>query len=126
MSAYMQPPTSLGPQRNTTSVWGSGPADVWAVGYQDANLLHFDGTQWEVDMSLPGTPQFLRGVHGSAANDVWVVGDRSVYHYDGTTWTDSSPITNTPFYPYAIWMPAGDANGTIWTVGGQGILKGTR
>jgi hypothetical protein len=96
------------------------------VGYRDANLLHFDGTQWEVDTSLPGSPQFLRGVYGSAANDVWVVGDQSVYHYDGTTWTESSPITNTPFFPYAIWMPAGEPNGTIWTVGSHGILRGTR
>jgi hypothetical protein len=80
-------------------VWASGPGDVWAVGDTEVGLFHgdgyermdyrgviahYDGTQWVAD-TVADDP--LWGVWGSAANDVWAVGDyNSMLHYDGTAW----------------------------------------
>ena len=37
-----------------------------------------------------GTTNNLRGVWGTSASDVWVVGDQTILHYDGVSW---SPVT---------------------------------
>ncbi len=83
------------------AVWGTGPADVFAVGLDflssDARLLRYDGTQWA---DVPGFTAAgfeeiaLTSVWGSAPDDVFAVGSsfngsilRSlIYHYDGVTW----------------------------------------
>jgi len=64
---------------------GSGPNDVWAVGW-DGTILHFDGAAWS---SMPsGTTDPLQAVRGTAANDVWIVGQGgSILHWDGATWS---------------------------------------
>ncbi|MBA3258460.1 MAG: hypothetical protein H0T68_03205 [Gemmatimonadales bacterium] len=83
------------------AIWGSGPADVYAVGLDfssfDARLLRYDGTQWS---PVPGftSGRFeqiaLESVWGSAADDVFAVGstfdgqfERSlIFHFDGSSW----------------------------------------
>jgi hypothetical protein len=67
-------------------IWGSGPSDVWAVGYYWASggvptssILHWDGTSWAVTYS--GTGTLLSGVWGSGPGDVWVVGTDLILHH---------------------------------------------
>jgi len=101
-----------------SSVWGSGPNDVWSVGsactywgdyagYGSTNgvdcyesILHFDGTSWTASPSRPGA---LSGVWGRNACDVWAVGqgpiNPRVLHWDCTRWSDVTPPTVTSTLP---------------------------
>ena len=67
-----------------SSVWGSGPKDIGAVG-DTGTILHYDGTAFTPStVQLPlGRKPNLRGVWGSGPNDVWIVGDGVVLHYTG-------------------------------------------
>jgi len=57
------------------SVWGSGPNDVWMVGWREGlgpNVVHFDGLQWqEVELELDNFVPV--GVTGSGPEDVYMV-----------------------------------------------------
>jgi hypothetical protein len=53
-------------------VWGTGPADVFAVG-ESGTVLHFDGTAWTATRP---TSRSLLGVWGSSPSDVYAVGNR--------------------------------------------------
>ncbi len=106
-------PVVTGSERTTSinAVWGSEPNDVWAVG---SEILHFDGSNWTSarpgfldgaalsgDESQRGdADKELRGVWGSATNDVWAVGANCSYfgssvacysenmlHWDGALWS---------------------------------------
>jgi hypothetical protein len=83
-------------------VWGSGPADVYAVGFDffspDARVLRYDGTRWSPveGFASDGFEELrLLSVWGSSPTDVFIVGaafdgefDRSlIFHYDGVSWT---------------------------------------
>ncbi len=56
-----------------TSLWARAIGDVWAVGY-DSLILHFDGSAWSVVQNRNSGWE-LTAVHGSAQNDVIVVGE---------------------------------------------------
>ena len=110
-------------KRAFNPIWGSGPSDVWAVGYYGGDsastgafgtVAHFDGTTWSPS-TLPadagpiptGANTYgLHGVWGSGPNDVWIVGDSgTLRHYDGSGWTDfgESPDGNTAAPLVAVW-----------------------
>jgi sugar lactone lactonase YvrE len=100
-------------------VWGAAANDVWAVGGNisgtgrtSAVLWHFNGTAWE-NRPLPmGFPEQLAlfKVWGSAANDVWAVGENGVtIHYDGSAWS-LAPVPDT-------------ARGRLFTVAGRGAER---
>ena len=59
------------------SIWGSAPDNVWAVGDFGA-VSHWDGARWTQTQvgAFPYFP-FLTKVHGSSADDIWVVGRAS-------------------------------------------------
>ncbi len=114
--------TPTGTLAHLSSVWGTGPSDVWASG-TDA-LLHFDGTQW---LPSPAGPKGLWTSHGWAATQtaiyqltngkwqlryqlhrsvllmsmwaddttVWAVGTYGLrVHFDGHRWTEVSGFEN--------------------------------
>jgi hypothetical protein len=71
---------------NPTGISAVAANDIWAVGYAngtDGFVLHWDGTQWTLDVHAG---RFISGVSARAANDVWAVGTQ-VEHWDGTQWT---------------------------------------
>jgi len=59
--------------------WGSGPDDVWAVGWRDLEdasggegvAWHWDGSTWTEVYRQPG--QFLNRVFGTGRGDVWAI-----------------------------------------------------
>jgi hypothetical protein len=53
-------------------VWGSGAADVWAVG-SNGTVTHWNGSTWNAVSS--GTSASFNGVWGSGAADIWAVGN---------------------------------------------------
>jgi len=64
-----------------TSVWGSSPQSVWAVG-EGGTVVRFDGDHWSAVDS--GTTSDLYGVTGSSDSDVWAVGDDAIVHCDAS------------------------------------------
>jgi hypothetical protein len=114
------------PQGNwLQSVWGTASDDVWAVG-PVGTLLHFDGQAWSgtilgpVDQYTPLdggsvaiTSWELKGVGGSAGNDVWAVGSNRALHFDGTAWS-SVPTGETSVVLNGVGS-AGPSN--AWAVG---------
>ena len=124
------------------SVHGSGPNDVWAVGYTSENnarhtlILHWNGNAWSTIPSpnpLPdgnNTINQLNGVYAIAANDAWAVGytvgandpyRTLTLHWNGATWqsvpSPNLPITRPDIYNALNSVSAVSAN-DVWAVGG--------
>jgi len=91
------------------SVWGSSATDVYVGGGFDAPslqyywrvLLHYDGETWTALHNTDG--YFPTHVWGSAADDIYLVGDGMLWHYDGQNWTDWSDRPSFDFHPYQVW-----------------------
>ena len=116
--------------------WGSSPTNFWLVGTGgDAGpaerygqgytrrveptpyILRWDGKSWKRNKVAGGAP--LRAITGTAANDVWTVGDRgTVLRWDGKTW--SSVPSGTEADLLAV---AKTKDGTVWIGGVNGTLQ---
>jgi hypothetical protein len=81
-------------------VWGSGPADVYAVGAAGGSwkgaIIHYDGHAWSQVYSDPDHD--LHGIWGSGPNDIYAVTgsgptpkDDVIRHYDGQAWSSITP-----------------------------------
>jgi hypothetical protein len=101
-----------------TSMWGSSPTDVWAVGTgdKDKNIFHFTGEKWVND----GISRSLNpaAVFGFSSNNVWFGSmGNSIWHYDGNTLSKFQDYI-IPNYPWAgiqnIW---GDNPDNVYAVG---------
>jgi hypothetical protein len=101
-------------------VWGSGPDDVWAVGYSRigiyGSLLHWDGSAWspvDTDTILP-----FWGVSGSGPHDVWVAADAgTVLQGDDGVWSAASAGTTASLR--GVWVRA---PGDVWAIANAGTL----
>ena len=101
-----------------SSVWGSGPQDVFvAGGGPDGKVFHYDGTTW-TPMSTPAVP-LLVWVHGFSSSDVFAVGvGGGAIHYNGTTWTTlDTGVTDD------LWGVFGFTPNDLWVVGGS-VIQG--
>ena len=93
-----------------SAVWGSGPNDVWAVGYN--MIVHWDGTAWSMSPADVGP---LDGVWGSSRTDVWAVGSAgAILHFDGMLWLPSDAGTQATLN--GVW---GSGPADVWVVGEQ-------
>lgn len=126
------PSPNPGPQANIlNSISGSGPDDVWAVGYlfDGSNnrtlILHWDGVQWSV-VSSPNvgpTNSELWSVSALSKTDAWAVGDFSgagpggslTLHWDGTDWS----VVPSPSFEYHCYLNkvVALAEDNVWAVG---------
>jgi len=81
------------------SVWGSGPNDVFAVGYSGTILHYYNGSEGFKWYSMnSGISNNLRSVWGSGPNDVFAVGaSGTILHYNGTGWSSMSISTTNLF-----------------------------
>ena len=101
--------------RYLLGVWGSGPSDVFAVGYSGTILRH-DGTKWSVMAS--GTSERLMAVGGMGAKAVLAVGLKgTVLRYDGSAWQAVSAGTTRDLY--AVW---GSPSGVAFVAGDGGTM----
>lgn len=129
-----------------SSVWGSGPSDVFIVGgtAQSSQVLHYDGggasqsdlfsllrryfvllfprdgVGW-TDMNTPDVP-LLVWAYGFSPTEVYSVGVRgAAARWDGGTWH----AIKTPWRPNAqgvsndLWGIWGASPGEMWVVGGR-------
>ncbi len=97
-----------------SSVWGSGPNDVFIVGGKgEGEIYHYDGISWE-PMTVPDGAGLLVWVFGFGPNDVYSVGVGGTFiHYDGVAW--SALDSGTSEHLWGIW---GRSATEMWLVGG--------
>ena len=109
-----------------TSVWGTSPSDVWAVGngmqvrISDPHLAwvyHFDGSTWTV--SYTDNRVDLIAVGTRSSDDVIAVGLRGrIVRHAGSQWLEQT--SGTANYLDAVW---GDPNSTsVFAVGDSGTI----
>ncbi|NMC72197.1 MAG: hypothetical protein GYA57_19360 [Myxococcales bacterium] len=70
-------------------IWGADDDDVWAVGgFTGGTVLHFDGTTWSEDTTVPSIdPQGYLAVGGTASDNVFVLArNGGILHWDGRSW----------------------------------------
>ncbi len=100
-----------------SSVWGSGPDDVFIVGgvggaAGQGEIYHFDGSAWEA-MQVPDV-NLLIWVFGFGPDDVFAVGvGGGAIHYDGASWQALDSGTTED-----LWGVWGTAPDDLWVVGG--------
>lgn len=95
--------------KNFTTVWGSGPKDVWAAG--DPGLYHWDGESWTRASAELGNLQ-LSGLWGSGASDAWAAGGGVMLRWDGTRWSRVSAPQDA--LVGSLW---GSGPSDVWAVG---------
>jgi len=86
-------PTDIG-TANLRGVWVAADGTVFAAG-QGSALLRRDEQGWNLAGEVPAAPPVqFNAVAGSAANDVWAVGeDTQAWRFDGTVW---APVAVSP------------------------------
>ena len=83
------------------TVWASSATSAWAGG-AEGTLVYYNGAQWQVRSS--GTTLAIHQIHGTAANNVFALAERSVptlLYYDGTSWSNVGALPL--YYAYAIY-----------------------
>ncbi|MDM7999808.1 MAG: hypothetical protein QUS33_07390 [Dehalococcoidia bacterium] len=96
-------------------IWGTSPADVFAVG-EGGTILHYDGTSWSSMSS--GVSAALFGVWGSSSTDVFAVGETgTICHFDGNSW--NSIPSGTSKHLRGVW---GTDNESVFAVGYSGAI----
>jgi trimeric autotransporter adhesin len=129
-------PQVSGTSESLRAIWGSDAQNVWAVGGGFHTELHgptrarsvilkWDGARWSTQGS--SSEAIYGAVWGTAANDVWVVGDSrdgmgertSLQRWNGSSWS-----------AWDTGLPSGSASGGIfgldasrvWVVGAGGAI----
>lgn len=80
------------PGSSFTSVDGSSPSDVWAVGEEHGRnarwhslAAHWDGSAWQL-VTVPDVGR-LAGVDVTAPDDAWALGEHDLIHWNGASWS---------------------------------------
>lgn len=106
----------------TNAVGGSGPNDVWAVGWDGTggfggNIAHFDGANWSA-VASPNTSSNLNAVWAVNPTTAVIVGNGGVaYRWDGLAWQSDASGTGNNLY--AAW---GTSASDLWAVGASGTI----
>lgn len=126
-----QPATDAGPDAATASwttvaekldgallaVWGPSPSDVWAVGGALGNgaaptVVRWDGAR-VTPVPTTGTETYW-WVHGTAADDVWLVGEKGrISHWNGSALEERTSGTTATLFGVMAFSP-----NDVWAVGG--------
>jgi hypothetical protein len=103
-----------GPPDNYWGVWGSG-VDAWVVG--DNSIIHCKiALSCTTESSGGGA---LTGVWGSAANNIFAVGENGrILRYNGTSWTSMTSGTNR-----RLGRVTGSGPNDVWVVGDSVVLR---
>ncbi len=138
----METPRSLTGNADLFDIWGLDADSVFTVGtaledvcvrercrwrnlfcscveyeyYDYASVMQYDGSSWTLHET--GVDADLFGIWGSAADDLFAVGESgTILHYDGVSWTPmESPVTDTLL---DVW---GAGSGSVFAAGENGTV----
>jgi hypothetical protein len=101
-------------------LWGASPTDVFAVGGSgsvSSTILHYDGTAWSAEPSVPAS-NVLFDLWGVSSSDVHAVGaSGTTLHFDGTSWSAISSGTSESLH--GVWGASGV---DVYAVGAAGTI----
>jgi hypothetical protein len=127
-------PSPSGTANILNAVAATGPADVWAVGYQNGGgsqplIEHYNGTSWSTVPS-PTRPKgsMLNGVTAISPTNAWTVGTYPastggqvtlVEHWNGTSWSVvPSPNLSTAYGSANVLRSVAAVSASdVWAVG---------
>jgi len=116
---------------SASDAWAVGDVYNQALGDQQTQIQHWDGTRWQIvsSPSVRNAYNHLIGVSGTSSNDVWAVGytidDRSaawrtlLLHWDGSQWSiiQSAKLgTSFSAFTRVLALAADD----VWAIGYNG------
>ena len=108
----MEPPTESG----LADIWSSG-SSIWFAG-GGGTVLQYASDSW-IDHTLDIFPGDLMAIHGTADDNVWVVGRSGfVAHYDGADWSAVESGTNEIIVD--VWATTSDQ---VWMIGDEGVRR---
>lgn len=102
-------------------IWGATSSDLIAIG---SIALGWNGASWTYVADTTLGPVWsrtgsVRAISGSAANDIWMVGEFSTtYHFDGATW--SSVAKPNIYVLHDVWA---GAKTNAYAVGAVGTVQ---
>lgn len=100
------------PRGGPVQLWGTSASNLWGVAY--SGIWHWDGVRWTLTETRWTR---LRDIGGTAANDIWVVGNGgTILHYDGTQWTQVTSGTTADLVSVSVRGPD-----DVWATG-QGAV----
>lgn len=117
-----------------SSIWGSSPTDVYAVGHNESNdgqIWHYDGKKWvPVDLFqyVERNGLTLQKVFGFGPGDFWVVGAKYVsaagFEHKGTLMLQNNGLWIDHKLNYLSWIMdiTGTSSRDIWACGSNGIV----
>lgn len=105
-----------------TGIWGAAPDDIHVCGFTtdipaNAVIMHFDGANWTDELWLIDMIMSFNfmAIHGTAADDVWVVGYPGiVLHFDGAAWQPATLPPEMQYWDFRF----------VTTVGGTRLFSG--
>jgi len=111
-STWQRRSTGIEPGSDLYAVWGTSADNVYASGQR---VYRWDGSAW-APIEFPGSVYHF-GISGTAANDVWLVGNSAARHWNGTAW--ERVLTGTTEALYAVWAVAPN---DVWAAGAAGTI----
>ena len=111
--SVVPPPDAAAGRGDWTTVTGTGPRDVWALGY---TIRQWDGISWT--RHDPPGGFIARRMWAANPDDAWAVGaGGGVIHWDGTRFTASATDSNVAFTSvFGTWRD------DVWAVGDGGTI----
>lgn len=107
---------ATGGNRDLLAVWGSGPGDVYAAGYD--KLWHYDGDAWSAAAGLDLTTATVERMWGTGPNDIYAVGANVFHHFDGDSWDFMTPPAEGLTHMYGVT----GAGGRVFASGASGTI----
>lgn len=72
--------------RQASSMWGSSPRNIWAVGWPDT-FMRYDGTAWRQAGPTLTANTNANGIWGTAPDSVWaVLSNGDILRFNGSMW----------------------------------------
>lgn len=100
-----------------TSIWGSGPERIWAVG-QHGVLCRWDGKVWVMQPELTDSFEDATFTHvwGTSTQSAWILSDADkMYHFQGSGWVK--------LYCSGSMLSGWGKRRTMVTVGKRGTIR---
>jgi hypothetical protein len=104
-----------------SSVWGTGPNDIWVGGASGCYIYRFNGSTWSSAMSIPGCGSSpIVDIHGTSPNDIYFAAEYSsnLYRWDGTKFisiTVGSPYGKVSVFATPTRVFVGTTDGEVLT-----------